>query len=256
MNLRSVGILTLLFATVACAPEVEWGEHTEQRMTRTVAGQQLDYWLYTPPASAEAPPLLLFLHGSGEAGEDLELVKRHGPPRLIGRRAELAGFVVVSPQCPANEWWESTSLAALVGEVIEANPRIDTDRLYVTGLSMGGYGTWNLIVDFPGLFVAAVPICGGGDPNRLDPDPPPDIEPEFRIEFLERVRDLPIWAFHGEDDTVVPVEETLMLVEALRELGSDVRSTIYPGVGHDSWKKAYADRELYAWLSDQQRGLR
>ena len=101
---------------------------------------------------------MLFLHGAGERGDDLALVKTHGPPKMIGHREELAGFVLVSPQCPADEWWVSTSLAALVGEVIEANPRIDTDRLYVTGLSMGGYGTWNLIVDYPELFAAAFTI--------------------------------------------------------------------------------------------------
>ena len=256
VSLRSTALATLLLSALACSSPVEWGEHTEQRMARAVSGQQLDYWLYTPPASETAPPLLLFLHGAGERGEDLALVKTHGPPRLIGQREELAGYVVVSPQCPSNDWWQSDTLAALVAEVLAAEPRIDEERLYVTGLSMGGYGTWNLIVDHPELFAAAVPICGGGDPNRLDPDPPPDVEPEFRLEDLERVRDLPIWVFHGEQDAVVPVEETTLLVEALDDLGSDVRVTIYPRVGHASWRRAYADPELYAWLSAQRKRLR
>jgi len=250
-----VALLSLL-AAGACGRDVEWGEHTQQRMLCAVAEQQLGYWLYTPPEAYEAPPLLLFLHGSGERGDELELVKAHGPPRLIGREEALAGFFVVSPQCPADEWWQSDTLAALVAEVLDANPRIDEDRLYVTGLSMGGYGTWSLIVDFPGLFAAAAPICGGGELNRMVPDLDPNSRPTFRHEWLEGVRDLPIWAFHGEEDATIPIEETLILVEALRELGSDVRLTTYPGVGHDSWTMAYADPELYAWLRAQTRGLR
>lgn len=254
MRLRLRALAVLCLATASCAPVELWGELTEQRMTREVAGQRLQYWLYTPlnGESATDSPLLLFLHGSGERGDDLERVKVHGPPALIDREEALAGLFVVAPQCPENEWWQSDTLVALVGEVIEAHPRVDPERVYVTGLSMGGYGTWQLIVDYPDLFAAAIPICGGGEPNRLNPDPDPEFEPTFRIESLEGVRDLPIWAFHGEDDAVVPLAETLLLVEALRELGSDVRLTTYPGVGHDSWTQTYARPDVYEWLLAQE----
>jgi len=252
MRSRALALVALLLTAVGCGPEVYWGEHVEYRMEAEVSGQQLGYWLYSPSSErVQDPPLLLFLHGSGERGSDLEGVKVHGPPALIGHRKELAGFVVVSPQCPENEWWQSATLAALVDEVLADQPRIDRERVYVTGLSMGGYGVWSLIADYPDLFAAAVPICGGGEPNRLNPDS--DFEPTFRIESLAGVRELPIWAFHGEGDTVVPLEETVILVEALRELGSDVRLTTYPGVGHDSWTRTYSDSEVYRWLLRQTR---
>jgi predicted peptidase len=252
MRSRALAFVALLLTAVGCGSSVDWGEHVERRMIAEVSGQQLEYWLYSPPVEhVQDPPLLLFLHGSGERGSDPERVKAHGPPALIGRQPELAGFVVVSPQCPENEWWQSATLAALVDEVLAAQPRIDRERVYVTGLSMGGYGTWSLIVDYPDLFAAAVPICGGGEPNRLNPDQ--DYEPTFRIASLVGVRDLPIWALHGEDDMVVPVAETILLVEALRALGSEVRLTTYPGVGHDSWTRAYSDSAVYEWLRLQSR---
>ena len=186
---------------------------------------------------AEPWPLLLFLHGAGERGEDLDLVSVYGPIRRAADGVELP-FVVVAPQCPGYSTWscELTSLAALVAQ-IAASHRIDPDRICVTGLSMGGTGTWALTARYPDRFAAAAPVCGSWLP-----------------ESAPRISRLPVWTFHGEDDDNIPISHTEKIVDALRELGSPVRFTRYPGVGHNSWIPAYEDPELYTWLLAQSRG--
>lgn len=190
------------------------------------------YLLYLPEGYERGRkrwPLLLFLHGAGERGKDLHLVKKHGPPRLI---AEGRGFpfLVVSPQCPARQWWSVDVLDALLDEVI-AKHRVDERRVYLTGLSMGGYGTWSLACERPECFAAIVPICGGG--NRL---------------LAHKLKDVPVWAFHGARDEVVPLAESEKMVNAVKECGGKVRLTVYPHAGHDSWTATYADPALYKWL--------
>ena len=228
----------------------------ERRMQVEVEGQRLRYRLHLPPA-AERPsagwPLLLFLHGAGERGDDLRLVAVHGPPKRLEQQRELASCVLVSPQCPADEWWRASTLMALLDEV-RADVEVDPARLYVSGLSMGGYGTWQLLARYPELFAAAVPICGGGDPARLGhPDAPGD---GFDLEGLLRARAVPLRVFHGANDLVVPPEESRRLVRALEAVDADVQLTIYPGCGHDSWSRTYADPALYAWMFAQRRASR
>ncbi len=174
-------------------------------------------------------PLLLFLHGAGERGRDLELVKKHGPPRLIAEGHEFP-FIVVSPQCPARQWWSNDVLSALLDEII-ANYRVDERRVYLTGLSMGGYGTWGLACEHPERFAAIVPICGGG--NRL---------------LAHALKHVPVWAFHGAKDDVVPVAESEKMVAAVKAAGGRAKLTIYPDAGHDSWTATYANPALYKWL--------
>jgi len=249
-RLCSAGFLLALLCA-SCRTVADGPEGLEHRMEASVDGQRLSYLLCVPPDAGQPPdgwPLLLFLHGAGERGDDLAQVRVHGPPKLLDSIPELARCVFVAPQCPADSWWRTETLLALLDEV-RAQTRVDPTRIYVTGLSMGGYGTWNLLARRPDLFAAAVPICGGGDIGRLIPD----LGSGFDLAGLLEAKDVPIHAFHGEADPVIPVEESRLLVRALREVGGRVELTTYPGVEHDSWTRTYARPELYAWIFAQRR---
>ncbi len=202
---------------------------------------RLSYLLYLPKEySAESTqrfPLVLFLHGSGERGTNVQLVAVHGPPKQT-REGKTFPFVLVSPQCPPDQRWEPAVLAALLDEV-EKGVRIDTHREYVTGLSMGGYGSWALAAHYPERFAAIAPICGGGE----------------RIDLIlggkkaAAMKTLGIWAFHGAKDSVVPLGESQRMVSAYEKLGNaDVKLTVYPEADHDSWTQAYNEPEFYSWL--------
>jgi predicted peptidase len=200
------------------------------------------YLLFTPreyDADGKRWPLLLFLHGLGECGNnELARVKVHGPPKLVESRPDFP-FVVVSPQCPPQPGgmkdvptaWQPEPLIQLVDHVM-ANVRIDPTRVYVTGLSMGGYGTWRLVAAHPDRFAAAVPICGGGEPQEM-------------ATALSRV---PIWVFHGARDAVVPLTKSQEMVDAVREAGGRLQFTVYPDVEHDSWTQTYNSSDVYDWL--------
>ena len=177
----------------------EPGKQLAQKLERTVK-VTMNYLLYLPKeyAQQDAWPLLLFLHGAGERGDDLERVKVHGPPKLIAAGKEFP-IIVVSPQCPSSQWWQPHELAALIDEIVEKY-KVDQDRIYVTGLSMGGYGTWSLAGFSANRFAAIVPICGGGDPRSV-----------------RRFSHLPVWAFHGAKDSVVPLSASEQMVEAPEE---------------------------------------
>ncbi len=180
----------------------------------------------TPP---EGWPLLLFLHGVHERGDDLARVRRHGPPRAVEAWPDFP-FLLAAPQCPSGQTWIAPRLATLLDAVADRHP-VDPDRVYLTGLSMGGYGVWTLAVAQPHRFAAVAPVCGGGDPRRAG-----------------RLRRLPVWAFHGGRDPVVPVSASREMVDALRRCGAPVRFTVHPDAGHDVWTAVYADRRLYDWL--------
>ncbi len=176
-------------------------------------------------------PLMLFLHGAGERGDDVKVLEVHGPPKLAAQGKDLP-FIIVSPQCPTGQWWtaRTESLMALVDEMI-ARYNVDETRVYVTGLSMGGFGTWQLASQYPDRFAAAIPICGGGNA------------------FLARtLKTVPIWAFHGGKDSVVPLSGSETLVEAVNKEGGDAKLTVYPEAGHDSWTVTYENDEIYKWL--------
>lgn len=208
----------------------ELKEHLSTRVTRKV---ELDYLLYLPKKSDGSPwdslPLLLFLHGSGERGNDLTLVKRHGPPHVVEMGMELP-FVLLAPQCLGGSTWHPDSLMALVDHTIERHG-IDTKRIYVTGLSAGGYCTWVLAGEYPERFAAIAPVCA---PHAL-------IDPV-------RIRHTPVWCFHGAMDDVVPVEHSIHMVRRIRDAGGDVRFTVYPDAGHDSWTQTYGQPALYDWF--------
>jgi predicted peptidase len=179
-------------------------------------------------------PLMLFLHGSGERGDMLEMVKKNGPPNMIEFGYKFP-FIVVSPQCPKDEIWSVDVLDMLLDEMA-LRYRVDTSRIFVTGLSMGGTGTWDLAVAYPDRFAAIVPICGRGDPDKA-----------------AVIKDLPIWVFHGAKDDVVPPELSINMVKALKALGSPVKFTLYPDAGHDAWTETYDNPGLYEWMMEQHR---
>lgn len=197
----------------------------------------MPHLLYLPPGYGEDGggkrwPLVLFLHGSGESGHDLERVKKHGPPKLVGEGRQFP-FILVSPQ--TDHGWKADELGSLL-DSIEARYAVDRSREYVTGLSMGGFGTWNLLAAFPNRFAGAVMICGGGNP-----------------EAAERIKDTPLWVVHGERDTVVPIARSQACVEAIERLGAKVRFTRYPDATHDSWTQTYSNPRVYRWLLEQRR---
>lgn len=197
---------------------------------------QMDYLLYLPKEydSKESWPLLLFLHGSGERGEDLERVKKHGPPKLVAEGKDFP-FIVVSPQCPNDRWWEPTELVVLLNE-ISRQYKVDEDRISVTGLSMGGFGTWRLAFYAPHKFAAIAPICGGGETY-----------------WAKQIAHLPVWAFHGAKDKGVPPERSQMMIDAIKKQGGKPKLTIYPDAEHDSWTETYNNPQFYEWLLEQKR---
>lgn len=222
-------IFTLLIPMICHAAPTETRGHFEAS-----DGNSLSYLLIEPDPAAFPPdtkrPLVVFLHGSGERGDNLDAVKKHGPP-MQALQGDGLPFVVLAPQCPAGKWWNSKTVIALT-QKITTEENIDPARIHLTGLSMGGFGTWAIIAEEPKLFASAVPICGGGDPSTA---------PKFK--------NLPIWAFHGEDDDAVPVAKTREMEKALRAADAKLlRCTYYPGIGHESWTQAYADPALYAWM--------
>ncbi len=210
----------------------------KQTLTKTV---NLNYLLYLPKDYSRTTknyPLILFLHGAGERGNDLELVKIHGIPKIVEQRQDFP-FITISPQCPLDRWWVDPwlieALNALLDQTI-ADYRVDESRVYLTGLSMGGFGTWALSMMYPEKFAAIAPICGGGMPWMA-----------FRI------KDIPVWAFHGAKDETVPLQKSEEMVEALKKIGGNIKFTIYSEAGHDSWTETYNNPELYKWFLEHRK---
>ncbi len=229
-----VAILFMLFPIAVFSADVQTGQtpqHFEKKVGETVL--QMDYLLFLPADYGKDPakkwPTMLFLHGSGERGTDVNLVKKNGPPKIVEQKPDFP-FIVVSPQCPPETWWKLDVLSALLDNVISTYA-VDPNRVYLTGLSMGGFGTWALAAKEPQRFAAIVPMCGGGDPTTA-----------------ERMRKLHIWVFHGEKDTSVPIQKDEEMVDALTALHADVKFTRYPDAGHDCWTRSYANPELYKWM--------
>ncbi len=210
--------------------------------TMTVDGEIRDYVVYLPKGyePGEPMPVILFLHGAGERGNDGMKQSDVGIGRAIRFWPERFPAIVVMPQCPEGGWWDRDIHHAetALEETLKAYA-VDKDRIYLTGLSMGGYGAWMLAAKHPYRFAAVMPICGGGDPDDAD-----------------KLARTPIWAFHGEDDPVVVPQESRRMVEAVREAGGLVKYTEYPDTGHNSWDAAYSDPEAIAWLFKQHRGAR
>lgn len=206
---------------------------------------RLPYLVYLPQGYGEQGgakwPLVIFLHGAGERGTDLSALGKHGLVRYVQEGKDYP-FVMVAPQCPEDWTWDrSLQELDLLLETILENYSVDTERIYLTGLSMGGFGTWHWAASRPDTFAALVPICGGTMPLMGFPE---------KISVLKHV---PIWVFHGADDQVVSPSMSEQLVNVLQELGAPVRYTKYKGVGHHSWDRAYNEPELIPWLLQQKK---
>ncbi len=209
--------------------------------TRTLSA---DYLRFLPAgydaSSGKRWPLIFFLHGAGERGSDVWKVTAHGPPKIDTTETNFP-FIVVSPQCPDGKIWSDDLLLALLDNV-ETNYAVDTHRVYLTGLSMGGFGTWSLGLRHPERFAAIAPIAGGG--NFITP---------YGVDQSELKR-LPIWAFHGGQDPVVPVEETKRMVSLMKKIGvKEVKFTLYPDAQHDCWTQTYTNKELFTWFLQHSR---
>lgn len=214
---------------------------TPRKFTATL---RTDYLLFLPQgykaSRSKRWPLILFLHGSGERGTNIWRATIHGPTKYIEKHPEFP-FILVTPQCPPGQKWSDDTLLALLDSVI-AKYNVDTNRIYLTGLSMGGYGTWSLATTYPERFAAVAPICGGeGNIGVVL-----SIHENTKADALKT---LPIWAFHGGKDNVVSVEESERMVNILKKIGnSDVKLTIYPEAQHNSWTETYNNPELYEWF--------
>lgn len=221
-------------------------------------GQVLHYRLMIPqgydPQGSEKYPLVLFLHGAGERGDDNGKQLVHGTKEFAKpeNRAKYPAFVL-APQCPEGKRWvevdwtldahqqlpddsDTVKLVLQLMGKLQKDFRIDQHRQYVTGLSMGGYGTWDLITRHPDLWAAAAPVCAGGDEA-----------------VAAKAAKIPVWAFHGDQDTVVKPHRSRNMVAAIQKAGGEPRYTEYPGVGHNSWDAAYADPKLMEWMFAQKR---
>ncbi len=215
-------------------PVLAPGQHPQSFKKTITKNLSCDYLLFLPDGYGENKqgwPLMLFLHGAGERGSDLNKVKIHGPPKIVEKQKDFP-FIVVSPQCPEDDWWTDKIevLINLLDDIV-ARYNIDTERIYLTGLSMGGYGSWALAAEYPERFAAVAPICGGG--NRI---------------MAFRLKDIPVWAFHGAKDNVVPLKQSEEMVNAIKARGGAARLTVYPDAGHDSWTETYNNKELYDWF--------
>jgi predicted peptidase len=244
----------VLLAIFAWAVRPEVSLPLEPLVFKDKDGRQLPYRLMKPDGydAGKKYPLVVFLHGAGERGTDNAKQMTHGVPQFASKenRAEYPCFLI-APQCPANVKWvdvdwsaashtipkEMTEPARLTIELIEAIAKefsIDKKRIYITGLSMGGFGTWDLVARYPDLFAAAVPVCGGADEATA-----------------EKIKNLPIWAFHGGKDGVVKTVRSRNIIAALEKAGGKPKYVEYPNIGHDAWNPAYKDAEMFKWLFAQ-----
>ena len=226
----------------------------EARVFTGANGGLLRYRILSP-ATLEAGrryPLVLFLHGAGERGEDnaMQLVWGVWPLVSYMKQKGIEGYVI-APQCPAGKQWVDTPWSllahkmpenpsepmALVMELLDKSVNelpIDSGRVRVTGISMGGYGTWDIVQRRPDVFAAAMPVCGGGDST-----------------LAWKIRSVPIWTFHGDKDTAVPVVRSRQMVSALWQCDGNVRYREYPGVGHGCWIQTYSDNQVLDWFFSQ-----
>jgi predicted peptidase len=232
-------ILLLLLLISGCAVMKSKKSTRQEERKLTGDNYTLKYLLYIPKEydGSSKYPLVLFLHGSGERGSNLNKLASNGPPKMIEQGNDFP-FILISPQCPRNERWNIDQLSELLDKT-EEEFNIDKDRIYVTGLSMGGYGTWKMAITFPDRFAAIVPVSGGGD---------------FSNACI--IKHLPVWNFHGAKDRVVFIQESERMVDALKRCNGNVRFTVYPNTAHDAWTETYNNPEVYKWLLSQVRSPR
>lgn len=224
------------FLLQACYAQTQIIEDNVETVTR----ENLRYYLYYPQDyetdGDKSFGLLLFLHGGGEAGGDLEEIKENGPPKLLVEGKQFP-FLVLAPQNPhKRKWWNAEAVKQLLDSVVATN-NVDVNKIYLTGLSRGGSAAWELATQYPNTFAAMAVVCG--------------MTPLPYAHWIDK--NMPIWVFHGEDDKVISVEESDKMVEKLRKMNYKVRYTRYGNVGHNSWERAYTTDSLYTWFANQKR---
>ena len=199
-----------------------------------IKGEFFTYLAYTPDEHKDGMqyPILLFLHGAGARGTDISLLESNTITHYFCEH-ELP-FVLVEPLCSEDTWFEVFEKLIEFASSLRQLPSVDSNRFFLTGNSMGGYAAWMLAMARPDWFSALVPVCGGGMAWNA-----------------ERLKNIPIWAFHGVLDETVAVEESIRMVRAVNSAGGDAKLTLYPSVGHNSWENAYSNSELYTWLLEQ-----
>ncbi|MBW8244187.1 prolyl oligopeptidase family serine peptidase [Muricauda oceani] len=220
----------------ACAAQ----SHLVQDELETVTTENVKYYLYYPEdyfdSQSKEFGLLLFLHGGGESGRNVEEIKDTGPPKMLVEGKQFP-FLILAPQNPhAKKWWNTDAVVQLLDSVVQNN-RVDKNRIYLSGLSRGGSASWELATQFPDKFAAMAVVCG--------------MAPLPYAHWIDK--NMPIWVFHGDQDDVIHVKESDDMVKKLREMGHNIRYTRYNGVGHNVWDRAYTTDSLYTWLAAQKR---
>lgn len=232
---QTMALLSLVFIHSCAAQSQLIADEKE-----TVSVEKMQYYLYYPKEyeveKDKKFPLLLFLHGGGESGGNLEDLKTNGPPKLLAEGKEFP-FLILAPQNPhQRKWWNTRAVIQLLDTIIETN-RVDLDRVYLTGLSRGGSAAWEIAVQYPDKFAAMAVVCG--------------MTPVPYASWINK--NMPIWVFHGAEDKSIPVTESDEMVNKLKQMGYDVTFTRYEGVGHDAWVQAYTTEALYEWFMNQKR---
>lgn len=222
-----------LSACAAVPPTVPPGLAAGEQRPWQLEGERMWVWLPREYAQrSERWPLLVFLHGSGERGSDLQKVRLHGPPKLVAAGAAYP-CILVSPQLEEGARWDPARLHRLL-LALQARLHVERSRSLATGLSLGGHGVWNWASAYPHDLAAIAPVCGYGDPAAV-----------------AAMREVPVRAYHGAVDPVVPLARQQACIDALRAAGGHATLTVSPGVGHDAWTPAYQDPELLPWLLAQ-----
>ena len=249
-NLKWMAIMTTLSLSLASggqeptAPTIPTGFLCK---TITLEGEAYAYVVYVPPEyKPDKPwPVILYLHGSGERGSDGLFQTEIGLGRAIRRNRARFPAIVVMPQCRKEQSWVGPmgDMALRCLEQTSREYALDPQRIYLTGLSLGGQGTWHLAAMLPDRFAAVVPVCGFAEWG--------DEQTGIAQKLAERLTKVPIWCFHGDADPAVPVEKSRELVAAVRERGGNVIYTEYPGAKHNVWDQAYGDADLWKWVFEK-----
>ncbi|MCW3161035.1 carboxylesterase family protein [Chryseobacterium oryctis] len=231
ITLKYFPFLLLLFSVSLNAQEIKAELNKEFKRQEKVS-----YILDYPKNSKGNVPLIVFLHGSGERGNDLEMVKAHSP--FTYKNLIKEPVAILAPQCPANTWWDTVTIFNLIKEIQEKY-NIDTSRIYLTGLSMGGWGTWKLAMEHPELFAAVAPVCA-----------PSDRVMEANI---GQFKNLPVKIFHGGNDDIVSPINSINMYQAIKKVNPNVSLTIFPDDNHNSWDSTYSDPKFYEWMLSQKK---
>jgi predicted peptidase len=229
--MRKKALFTAIILMV-CIQNTIISQHIEKKNS-----QQFNYLIYLPDSynkdAAVNWPLILFLHGGGERGSNLNKVKNVGPLRFV-KDGEKLQFIIVSPQIERGMYWGPDSLRDFLADITREY-KVDKKRIYLTGLSIGGKGTWETAMKYPELFAAIAPVSGWAKPD-----------------MLSKLRDTPVWVFHGAKDPVVPVIASVVLADSLKKY-NNVKLTIYPEGMHNHWEETYSNKNLYKWFLDHKK---